>query len=63
MTTTYNGLHNSEVIDGNTANSEILKLQQTFNKITIDYKKGIEEDLTKEVIAGLQSQISNLNKK
>ncbi len=63
LTTTYNGLHNSEVIDGNTANSEILKLQQTFNKITIDYKKGIEEDLTKEVIAGLQSQISNLNKK
>lgn len=63
LTNTYTGLHNSEVVDGNTANSEILKLQQKFNKITIDYKKGIEEDLTKKVIVGLQSQISNLNQK
>ena len=63
LTSTYNGLHNSEVVDGNTANSEILKLQQKYNKIIIEYKKGIEEDLTKKVITGLQSQISNLNKK
>ncbi len=63
LTTTYNGLHNSEIVDGNIANSEIIKLQQKFNKITIDYKKGIEEDLTKKVISGLQTQISNLNKK
>lgn len=61
LTTTYNGLHNSEIVDGNTANSEIIKLQQKFNKITIDYKKGIEEDLTKKAISGLQIQISNLN--
>ncbi len=63
LTTTYNGLHNSEVVDGNIANSEILKLQQKFNKIIIDYKRGIEEDLTKKVITGLQSQISDLNQK
>lgn len=63
LTSTYNGLHNSEVVDGNTANSEMLKLQQKYNKIIIEYKKGIEEDLTKKVITGLQTQISNLNKK
>lgn len=63
LVTTFNGLHNSEVVDGNTANSEILKLQQKFNKITIDYRRGIDEDLTKKVISGLQAQISNLNKK
>lgn len=62
LTTTFNGLHNSEIIDGNTANSEIIKLQQKFNKITIEYNHGIEEDLTKKVIQGLQSQISNLNR-
>ncbi len=63
LRTTYNGLHNSEVVDGETTNLEILRLQQKFNKITIDYKKGIEENLTKKVISGLQIQISNLNKK
>lgn len=63
LATTYNGLHNSEVVDGNTANSEILKLQQKYNKLIIDYQNGIEEDLTKKVISGLQEQISNLNQK
>lgn len=63
LTTTFNGLHNSEIIDGNTANSEIIKLQQKCNKITIEYNRGIEEDLTKKVIQGLQTQISTLNLK
>lgn len=63
LTTTYNGLHNSEIVDGNTANSEILRLQQRYNQIIIDYKKGIEEDLTRKVIFELQLQISVLNKK
>ena len=61
LTSTYNGIPNSEVIDGNTANSEILKLQGKYNKIIIDYKKGIDEDATKKVINALQSQISDLN--
>lgn len=63
LTSTYNGIHNSEVIDGNTANSEILKLQGKYNTIIIDYKKGIDEDATKKVINALQSQISDLNGK
>lgn len=63
LVTAYNGFHNSEIVDGNIANSEIIKLQQKVNKIIIDYKKGIEEDLTKKVISGLQTQISNLNNK
>ncbi len=63
LNTTYNGLHNSETIDGNTANSEIIKLQQKFNKITIEYDRGIEEDSTKKVIQGLQSEILDLNQK
>lgn len=63
LTTTFNGLRNSEIVDGNTANSEIIKLQQKFNKITIEYNRGIEEDLTRKVIVGLQTQISNLNQR
>lgn len=63
LTTTFNGLRNSEIIDGNTANSEIIKLQQKFNKITIEYNRGIDDDLTKKVIQGLQSQVSTLNQK
>lgn len=63
LTTTYNGLHNSETVDGNTANSEILKLQQKYNKINIEYNRGIDDDLTRKVIMELQSQISDLNQK
>lgn len=63
LSSTYNGLHNSETIEGNTSNSEILKLQQKVNKIIIEYNLGIEEDLTKKVISGLQTQISDLNAK
>lgn len=63
LTTTFNGLHNSEIIDGSTANTEIIKLQQKFNTIIIEYNRGIEEDLTKKVIQGLQAQVSNLNQK
>lgn len=62
LTTTYNGLHNSVTIEGNTANSEIIKLQEKYNKIIIDYNKGIEEDSTKKIISGLQIQLSYLNK-
>lgn len=61
LTSTYNGIQNSETVDGNTTDSEILRLQQRFNKIIINYKKGIEEDLTKIIISELQVQISKLN--
>ena len=60
LRTIYNGLHNSEVVDGGVASSEIIKLQQKFNKIIIDYKCGIDEDLTRQVISGLQDEIVNL---
>ena len=63
LTTTFNGLQNSVIVDGNTTNTEIIKIQQKVNKITIEYNKGIEDDLTKKVITRLQAHIVTLEKK